>query len=75
MKLTPYEFEEIMQALDGDSDVNSRDRRDILKNMESCKNWEEFDLYLEKLEKRIERRKKRKNKSTKSSKNTKARTK
>ena len=47
MKVTPQEFESFMTRLDNDKTVDKKELKLILKNMETCKDWIEFNEFLE----------------------------
>lgn len=65
MKLTSRQFEEIMSAIDSDSEITPKIRTEILKKMQTCKDWDEFDLYLEKLEDKMSKKSKKKSRGDK----------
>ncbi len=47
MKVTNREFEKFMTRLDEDPTVDKKERKLILKKMETSKDWDEFNGFLE----------------------------
>ena len=46
MKVTSKEFEKFMTRLDKDPTVTPKEQSTILKKMSTCKNWKEFNEFL-----------------------------
>ena len=60
MNITPEAFEDIMCAIDEDETITEKIKLLILRKMRECKNYTEFDLFLETLEVEPEPKPKRK---------------